>query len=463
MKIVVCVRQATDGELGAFDACAYEAALNVPNAEVILLSMGPASCESFLLSLTRLGAKKAVLLTDRVFAGADTIATAYALSLAVKKLEPDMVFCGRQTFVGDTGQVGPMLASMLGYTAITNAMKITASETSVICDTRTEGECSVDYPALITVERINKLRLPSIRSKLGECEVWSAADIGAEPSKCGLEGSPTRVMKTYKNESGKRKCRFLELEKLPEIIELAKNKQNEKLNAEVGSGEKLSRVICVGNAAEKMAKTVSDDVTVIQICPPDEMAEIIKTQEPNAVIFGSDTESKRISAETAAILGLGLCADCTMLDTEDGELIMYRPAAAGSVIAKIKSLTKPAMATVRTEDKNQNDIIVAVGFGAKNDIGTVKAFADKLSAGLGASRKAVDNELMEYSNQVGLTGKTVSPPIYIAVGISGAVHHIVGMQGSGTVIAINLDKQADIFEYADYGILCEAAELEKLL
>ena len=110
MKIVVCVKQTAAGELNPFDACAYEAALQIPGSEVILLSMGPEKSRDFLLRLTRLGAKKAYLLCDKAFAGADTLATSYALSLAVGKLQPDLVICGRQTIDGDTGQTGPSLA-----------------------------------------------------------------------------------------------------------------------------------------------------------------------------------------------------------------------------------------------------------------------------------------------------------------------------------------------------------------
>ena len=111
MKIVVCVKQTVAGELNPFDACAYEAALQIPNAEVILLSMGPEKSKDFLLNLTRLGAREAYLLCDRAFAGADTLATSYALSLAIQKLQPELVICGRQTIDGDTGQTGPSLSS----------------------------------------------------------------------------------------------------------------------------------------------------------------------------------------------------------------------------------------------------------------------------------------------------------------------------------------------------------------
>lgn len=138
---------------------------------------------------------------------------------------------------------------------------------------------------------------------------------------------------------------------------------------------------------------------------------------------------------------------------------MYRPALSGSVIAKIASRTKPVMATVRTT-KGGADIMVAAGFGARESLDTVRAFCERFEAELVTTRKAVDNDILPYNLQVGLTGKTVCPSVYIAVGVSGAVHHIAGMGKSGTVIAINPDKNAPIFDYADYGILADAKELK---
>ena len=215
MKIVVCIRQGLDGEISPFDACAYEAALQIADAEIVLLSMGAPTVSDFLLKLTRLGAGRAILLSDKAFAGADTLATAYALSLAIKKLSPDMVFCGRQTLIGDTAQTPVMLAQMLGYSLITNVMSIDRIDVNGIeCTTRCEGISAVGFPALITVERINTLRLPRLRSKLGTIETWSAEVVGADMARCGLTGSPTRVLKTFENQSGKRKCTFISREKL---------------------------------------------------------------------------------------------------------------------------------------------------------------------------------------------------------------------------------------------------------
>ena len=123
-------------------------------------------------------------------------------------------------------------------------------------------------------------------------------------------------------------------------------------------------------------------------------------------------------------------------------------------MAKIKSVVKPAMATVRTANES-SDIIVCAGFGVKDKISEIRTFAQRIGAELVTTRKMVDNDILPYSMQVGLTGKSVSPPVYIAIGVSGAVHHIVGMQKSGTIIAINSDKNAPIFDYADYGIITD--------
>ena len=192
MRIVVCVKQKVDGELNPFDACAYEAALQVNGAEVILLSMAPEKSKEMLLNLTRLGATEAYLLCDKAFAGADTLATSYVLSLAIKKIGADLVFCGRQTVDGDTGQVGPGVSEFLKYNLITNVLEIEEINENVRCKTRTVEKCE-KLPCVLTVERINDLRKPSIRSKKGEVTVWSASDINADISKCGLQGSPTQV------------------------------------------------------------------------------------------------------------------------------------------------------------------------------------------------------------------------------------------------------------------------------
>ncbi len=452
-RVVVCVRQGLDGELGPFDACAYEMALRLEDAEVTLLSMGPATASELLLRLTRLGAKKAILLSDKAFAGADTLATAYALSLAVRRLAPDLVLCGRQTLIGDTAQTGPMLSELAGLSLATGVMGIRSLDGGrALLDTR-EGGAEVALPALLTVERVGALRLPRLRSKVGEVEVWDAAALGADTARCGLGGSPTRVVKTVENRSGRRKCQMIRRDQLDEVIAHSLAHRGEAEAVAGKSDERLARVCIVGEAPRAFAETVSDDITLLELTDADELVERIRALSPTAVLWGSDSASKRLAAQVAARLGLGLCADCTALAVEGGELMMIRPALSGSVIARIRSLTLPAMATVRTESGSASDVIVGAGMGVKDELDRVRAFAERWNAELCASRRLVDNGYATYDMQVGLTGKVVSPPVYIAVGISGAVHHIVGMQRAATVIAINPDKDAPIFDYADYGVV----------
>jgi electron transfer flavoprotein alpha subunit len=278
--------------------------------------------------------------------------------------------------------------------------------------------------------------------------------VTADPQKCGLVGSPTRVLASFENQSGKRKCSFVRREELADVISRALTAQRQKAApTDEVSRERLGKVLSVGEAPRGFAEAVSDNVIEVAPTDADTLAECILAQDPDAVIWGSDARSGELAARVAARLSLGLCADCTHLAVEEGTLAMYRPALSGSVIAKIKSLTRPSMATVRTEKGDAGDVIVAAGFGVREQLDRVKEFADSLGATLCASRKLVDGGFATYERQVGLTGSRVAPPVYVAVGISGAVHHIVGMERSGVVIAINPDKNAPIFEYADYGIV----------
>lgn len=458
MKIVVCVKQSADGEINPFDASAYETALGIDGAEITLLSMGPEKTAPFLEGLTRLGAESAVLLCDRAFAGADTLATSYALFLAIKRLCPDFVFCGRQSVDGDTGQVGPSLAVRLEFSLVTNVMSLKNAENGLSYTDRLGNGGNITAPAVITLEKSRRLRLPSIRSKIKPVETLSANDINADISLCGLKGSPTRVLKTFENDSDRRSCTFISPDKLMWAIDEGLKKGKQKIKP-AESASKLKNVWCVGNSPTEFAKTVGENITVIDPDTPEKTAKKIRTGHPDAVLWGSDIKSKASAPQVAALLNTGLCADCTALETDGETLYMYRPACSGNIIAKIRCETNPPMATVRTAEEEQKKIIIGIGYGAREHIAEIKAFAEKINAGIAATRKMTDGDYLPYEFQVGLTGKTANPDVYIAVGISGAVHHIAGIKQSGTVIAINTDKDAPIFKYADYAIVCEAEKL----
>lgn len=449
MKILVCVK-VIKGELNPFDESALECALNMSD-DVTVVTMGPKSCENALLPLTRLGAK-AVLISDSAFAGSDTLATAYILSTAIRNMEYDLILCGRQSIDGDTAQVGPMLSQMLGCNLATNALEVKVSDDRV-CVRGRMGEEVLTLPALVTVERGYILRFPSIFSKLGAVDIVDNSAIGCDISKCGLNGSPTRVLESFENQRGKRRCEFISMDRLIPLVEKLMSKDSTR-EIETYTGEKLPLVWAVGDAVYPKAAEIAHKVVKIEQLPPAEIATLAEKQKPEVILWNADMWGRKNAPIVAAMLNTGLCADCTHLETDGKTLYMYRPAQGGNITAKIKCMSYPQMATVRTKSKS-SDIIVSAGKGMADSMDKIYALTEELGAELGASRGLVDMNKAPYEAQVGLTGKSVSPKIYIAVGISGAVHHTCAIEGADIVIAINKDKDARIFEYADYGIITE--------
>ena len=449
MKILVCVK-VIKGEINPFDESALECALQLSD-DVTVISMGPKSYVDVLKPLTRLGAK-VILISDNAYAGSDTLATSYILSTAIKQMEYDLILCGRQSVDGDTAQVGPMLSAKLGIPVITNAMKIEIEDNTVFANTRA-GEEKAILPALVTVERGYVLRFPSIFSKISDAQIIDNEKLNCDLEKCGLAGSPTRVLETFENESGKRKCRFISKDELIPLVEKLMKQERCEENKKTES-IKLKSVWAVGEEVLEKAKEISEDVIFIEKSTPEEIAKRAMEEKPDVILWNADLWGRKKAPIVAAMLDTGLCADCTMLETDGENLIMYRPAQGGNITAKIKCLTKPQMATVRTKSES-SDIIISGGKGVAEKMDKLEELAKILNAEIDASRGLIDMNKLAYDKQIGLTGKTVSPKIYIAVGISGAIHHTCAIEGSRTVIAINPDKDARIFEYADFGIVEE--------
>lgn len=456
MRILVCVK-VVNGELNPFDACALEEALRI-GGEVSVLSMCPPSASDVLRPLTRLGVKNVYLLSDSCYAGSDTLATSYILSLAARKIGFDLILCGRQTVDGDTAQVGPCLATKLGIGLVTNVLKLTVDSDTVSCETRLGNE-SVKLPALLTVERINTLRFPSIFSRLGEVTLWSNSDVGAEPSKCGLHGSPTKVLKVFEAPAGQRACRFISPAELKSIVE--ESLKMDSASAEIKESDiKLPFVLAVGETVAEKARLIADRVKVIECGDPRQIAEEIGRENADVVLWNADLWGRRNAPIVAALLETGLCADCTHLETDGKKLFMFRPAKSGSVIAKIECSTSPQMATVRC-DKVTSELMISGGRGVAGYMDEFNTLAKALGGTKAASRALVDAGLAPYSHQIGLTGRNASAKVYVAVGISGAVQHTCALDAVGTVIAINPDKDARIFSYADYGIVASIEDVIK--
>jgi len=175
--------------------------------KVTVISMGPLQAENALREAVSLGADEPVLLSDRAFAGSDTLATSYTLAAAIRKLAPyDLIICGKQASDGDTAQVGPGIAVHLDLPQITYVRKIEEMRTGYIRAERLleEGYEVIEssLPAMITVvKEINEPRLPSlkgkIRAKKMDITVWNAGEIDADKDRLGLTGSPTVVNKIF--------------------------------------------------------------------------------------------------------------------------------------------------------------------------------------------------------------------------------------------------------------------------
>jgi electron transfer flavoprotein alpha subunit len=239
------------------------------------------------------------------------------------------------------------------------------------------------------------------------------------------------------------------------------------------------------------------------------LADLIKKQKPSIVLAGATPIGRSFIPRVAARVRTGLTADCTSLeiDNETGALLQVRPAFGGNIMATILCPDyRPQMATVRPrvmkkaeyqEDRSgeiinisadniesrtkvletvkevseisvnlhEADFIIAGGRGAGGEKGfkLLEELAEVLGGVVGASRAAIDEGWISYSHQVGQTGKTVNPKIYIACGISGAVQHLVGMQSSDMIIAINKNPDAPIFNVATYGIVGDMFEILPLL
>jgi len=235
----------------------------------------------------------------------------------------------------------------------------------------------------------------------------------------------------------------------------------------------------------------------------DIITELVEEIKPSIFLIGATSIGRSIAPRIATKLRTGLTADCTGLDIDsEGNLLQTRPTFGGNVMATIITPNnRPQMATVRykimnrakkipgfsgeiivrkvertlidrtsprkvfmaKEEKNitEAEIIVSGGKGLGNPEGfkLLKELADALGGAVGASRLAVDEGWIPYKHQVGLSGKTVRPKLYIACGISGAVQHLAGMQTSDVIVAINSDSSAPIFKVADYGIVGDLYEI----
>ncbi len=451
-KIIVAVKYC-GGDLNPFDGAALECALASGCEHITAVTMAPPGTAEKLSQLTRLGVR-AVLLTDPAYAGADTLATAKTLAAFIKKEKPDFVFCGRQSVDGDTAQVPPCLSVLLGFEIVPSVLKVAGNTVYL----RDGSKSQLTGGQVVTFERMAALRFPSIRSKRSPVEIIGNNILQLPAEECGQNGSPTRVIQSFENTSGRRKCTFISSSELDKVI--AESLQRERKALAAYGGPKLKKAFYIGNVCmetERIAECAEEIPAARKSA--EEIAREIKECGAKIVLWSDEPLMRVLAPQVAGLLNAGLCADCTGLETDGERLIMIRPAAGGNITAKIECRAQITMATIRTAGGADN-LVFSVGRGAENALEIIKSVAAKRNARLCCSRAVVDDGLLPYICQVGLTGQVVAPKVYVALGISGAVQHMCAVECAGTIIAVNRDKNARIFDFADYGILEDINNVE---
>ncbi len=554
--------------------------------KVVCLTMGIPTAFDVLLDAMARGADEGVLLTDAVFAGADTAATARSIELAIRKIQRDLfaenpqyiVVAGMQSVDGDTAQVPPQIAEAMGIDMMAYVTKLESGGPEPVFQRigpqGLETVRPTSYPVLMTLTECTKPLYPSlvrareVRARPHPYLVWRAADIGANPQEVGAKGSRTQVVRLFSPKQAQKDCLFVnEVSQLLPAIEdklraVSKDSRGGKIAYQphgpashtgeiwvyaeshggrlapaagelVGKARELADVldqkvgaVLVGHEVRAMADKViacgadtayvADDPRLARynsVTFGGVLSHFVLKHKPQIMLFSATPLGRELAPRVAYATGSGLTADCTQLDIGDhaGEtavLLQTRPALGGNIMATIiskKSLKQ--MATVRPgvfasppDDASRKgsfveydgpitagtveilslasaperktlagaEIIVSGGAGMRK----AEAFRQMLgqvaeglgrrlgmTSRVGASRRAVERSLAIRDQQVGQTGQTVEPALYMAVGISGAVQHISGMQKSKVIVAINSDTKAPIFRYADIGMVGKAEKI----
>ena len=564
------IREGVPSEVNPFDVLGLVRAVELktePQDEVVVLTMGPPTAAEGLTSCLALGADRGVLITDRALAGSDTLATSRALALALQREAPDLIICGRNSTDGETGQVGPEVAELMGLPHVSHVRRLGLSDdrrTAVVERMTDEGfqtlEC--DLPAVICVTEGVAPELFPNRHQMEEAaekpiDEVNCSMLSDDPSQFGAQGSPTWVneirlvepnrlgvtLQEVSPEDAARQIAQSVRDRLAELESAEPESSGEPLPRYPASTERSIWVVAensrdglahvtyelLGKARDLTAITQSEVVAVV-ISPNGEshasamaaagadrvlvidnsslgpvcgravgnaLAEALLGETPYAILFASTADGRDLAARLAARLNLGLTGDAIDLEIdEDGQLVQLKPALGGNVVAPILSKTLPNLVTLRpglltpavsdpgatatvqnltaapfegvdvrlVREEFQEDtegldlararVVVGVGMGAgEENVARLLEVSRSLGASVAATRDVVHEGWLPPQLQVGISGRTIAPTVYIAVGIRGAFNHTVGLQRAGIIVAINQNRRATIFRSSDFGVV----------
>ena len=531
----------------------------------LAITLGPPAAEDALREALAAGADDALLLTDPVFAGSDTLATARTLAAALRREGPfDLILTGLNSVDSDTGQVGPELAELLDlpFASGVREMRVDGERLELGCE-RDDGwaEIAMELPALLSVAE--RLCAPAKVPPEGRAAVApdlvrriGATDLG--PGPWGEQGSPTRVGNT-RHLPVRRMARKLAgpvadqvraaVELLldrgviaasgappfaeaaggsaavpepfagtgdgPAVVAIAEPGRPRLAQELTGGASRLAdalggRSIVVASAASEVDAAVSAGAgEVVELAPAGSaslseedvaryLADWAAAAQPWAMLAPATSWGREVAARVAARLGAGLTGDAVELEVTGDRLVAWKPAFGGQLVAAITTTSPVQLATIRpgvlaagvrpaaggtrhrtavvpgrdrvrllkrTSDPAAEVLaharaVVGVGRGVSaQDYEVLDPLLELLGAELAATRKVTDAGHLPRSRQVGLTGLSIAPRLYLAMGMSGKFNHAVGLRQAGTVVAVNTDPDAPFFDVCDIGIVADWREV----
>jgi electron transfer flavoprotein alpha subunit len=516
---------------------------------VTVITLGPPPAEDSLREAIAWGVDRnvdidGVLVTDRAFAGSDTLATAKAVAAALAHEGPfDLVLAGRNSVDADTGQVPAEAAELLGLPFLTGVRHLALDGNTVHARCEHDDgwvQADVDLPALLScAERlIDPAKVdPPGRAAVdpNRIRTLTAADLGAGP--WGDAASPTWVGPVKVMEVT-RACSFRFDDELDAQIAHALNILNERGALRADTTKRIEpvapprahtpcvMVVCepdrahttrelVGEAARLTGNVIAvtverPDVPTLVAWGADQVVHLdgenveedvattlntlIQQRDPEIVIVGSTAWGREVASRLAAHIGAGLVGDAMELDLDGEQLTAWKPAFGGQLVAAVSYRGNRQIVTVRpgvlpiraerqrppadapfhtraierrsrvnilarTRDDDLDILadahtVIGIGQGIPPDTyGELDALKAKLHAELGATRKVTDMGWLPRSRQIGITGRAIAPRLFVSIGASGKFNHAIGIRAAQTVLAINPDRNAPIWQHADTGIL----------